>query len=99
MHLGTGSNLHTHGIRSPLSNQHEVTGFGQAGEGDSGDDWKVICAGNSYFSGGSQYWLRDEIVQLQSVATKHYLGASSTVKFTEQNCGRGEYYMFVLELV
>lgn len=24
MHLETGSNLHTHGIRSPLSNQHEV---------------------------------------------------------------------------
>ena len=25
MHIGTGSNLHTHGIRSPLSNQHEVS--------------------------------------------------------------------------
>ena len=24
MHLETGSNLHTHGIKSPLSNQHEV---------------------------------------------------------------------------
>ena len=24
MHIDTGSNLHTHGIRSPLSSQHEV---------------------------------------------------------------------------
>ena len=90
MHLETGSNLHTHGIRSPISSQHEVTGFGQQGEGDSGDDWKVICdAGGSYFSGGDEYWMRDKIVQFKSVATNRLLGASSTVKFTEQNCGRG----------
>ena len=52
MHLETGANLHTHGIRSPLSNQHEVTGFGQQGDGDTGDDWMVVCeAGGSYFGG------------------------------------------------
>jgi len=89
MHLGTGANLHTHGIRSPISNQHEVTGYGQHGEGDSGDDWKVVCQGGGFFSGGSEYWSRDMTVQFQSVATNRYLGASSTVKFTEQNCGRG----------
>ncbi|KAL7542216.1 hypothetical protein ACHAXR_011773 [Thalassiosira sp. AJA248-18] len=89
MHLETGSNLHTHAHRSPLSNQHEVTGFGQGGEGDSGDDWKVVCEGGGYFSGGSEYWNREKTVQLKSVATDRYLGASSTVKFTEQNCGRG----------
>eukprot|EP00581_Thalassiosira_minuscula_P010487 CAMPEP_0183710734 /NCGR_PEP_ID=MMETSP0737-20130205/6392_1 /TAXON_ID=385413 /ORGANISM="Thalassiosira miniscula, Strain CCMP1093" /LENGTH=221 /DNA_ID=CAMNT_0025939065 /DNA_START=79 /DNA_END=744 /DNA_ORIENTATION=- len=89
MHLQTGSNLHTHGIRSPLSNQHEVTGFGQGGEGDSGDDWTVVCGGGGYFSGGDEYWHRDKPIQLKSVATNRYLGSSSTVKFTEQNCGRG----------
>lgn len=89
MHLGTGANLHTHGIRSPISNQHEVTGFGQQGQGDMGDDWKVVCEGGGYFSGGSEYWNRGTTVQFQSLATKRYLGASSTVKFTEQNCGRG----------
>lgn len=90
LHLDTGSNLHTHGIRSPLSNQHEVTGFGQNGEGDAGDDWTVVCEGGGYFSGGGQqYWIRDKPIQLKSVATNRYLGASSTVKFTEQNCGRG----------
>ena len=36
-HVTTGQNLHTHGIKSPLSNQHEVTGFGGGeGEGDGG---------------------------------------------------------------
>lgn len=89
MHLETGSNLHTHGIRSPLSNQHEVSGFGEGGNGDSGDDWKVICQGGGYLSGTSEYWNRDTPIQLKSVATNRYLGASSTVKFTEQNCGRG----------
>lgn len=82
--------MHTHGIRSPLSNQHEVTGFGQQGEGDSGDDWTVTCEAGGYFSGGGdEHWIRDKPVQFKSVATNRFLGASSTVKFTEQNCGRG----------
>ena len=38
---------------------------------------------------GSEYWQRDKIIQLKSAATNRFLGASSTVKFTEQNCGRG----------
>lgn len=89
MHLHTRSNLHTHGIRSPLSNQHEVTGFGQDGEGDTGDNWEVVCDSGGYFSGASEYWTREEPFQLKSTGTKRFLGASSTVKFTEQNCGRG----------
>jgi len=89
MHVVTGSNLHTHGIQSPLSNQHEVTGFGQDGNGDSGDDWTVVCESGGYFSGEKDYWTREETMQLRSAATGRFLGASSTVKFTEQNCGRG----------
>ncbi|KAL7460178.1 hypothetical protein ACHAXS_000640 [Conticribra weissflogii] len=90
MHVGTGRNLHTHGIKSPLSNQHEVTGFGNGqGEGDSGDDWTVLCESGGYFSKGERYWVREQPVRLKSVDTGRYLGASSTVKFTEQNCGRG----------
>lgn len=27
----------------------QVTGFGQKGEGDTGDDWKVVCEGAGYF--------------------------------------------------
>ena len=89
MHVTTGKNLHTHGIQSPLSAQHEVTGFGDGqGGGDSGDNWIVTCESSSYFSSGPQLWLRDEPIQFKSVDTSRYLGASSTVKFTESNCGR-----------
>jgi len=77
----TGSNLHTHDIRSPLSNQQEVSGFGRDGSTDSGDDWIVVC--------NTGHWKRDTPMQLRSAATNRYLGASSSVKFTEQNCGRG----------
>ncbi|KAL7457511.1 hypothetical protein ACHAWC_009120 [Mediolabrus comicus] len=88
-HVTTGQNLHTHGIKSPLSNQHEVTGFGGGeGEGDSGDNWKVVCDGGGYFSSSAEYWLRDKPIMLQSAATNRYLGSSSTVQFTQQNCGR-----------
>lgn len=67
----------------------KVTGFGQQGSGDTGDDWKVYCEEGGYFSGGAEYWNRETSIQLMSVTTKRFLGASSTVKFTEQNCGRG----------
>lgn len=77
----TGSNLHTHDIRSPLSNQQEVSGFGRDGSTDLGDDWIVVC--------NTGHWKRDTPMQLRSAATNRYLGASSSVKFTEQNCGRG----------
>lgn len=29
----------------------QVTGFGLKGEGDTGDDWQVVCEGAGYFSG------------------------------------------------
>lgn len=82
-HLGTNNNLHTHGIKSPLSNQHEVTGFGNgSGEGDSGDDWRIMCPG------GEEYWSRGKEVSFRSTATSRYLGAASNIRFSEQNCGR-----------
>ena len=46
---------------------------------DGGDDWRVICRG--------EYWQRESTVQIQHVDTGKFLGSSSTVKFTQQNCG------------
>jgi len=81
-HLETQVNLHSHEVKSPLSRQQEVSGFGQGdGNGDNGDDWKVVCSTNS------GYWRREAKVHLQHVETGKYLGASSTVKFNHQNCG------------
>jgi dolichyl-phosphate-mannose--protein O-mannosyl transferase len=79
-HLNSMKNLHSHGVSSPLSRQQEVTAYGAGdGLGDGGDDWKVVCKGD--------YWTREGMVQLQHLDTGKYLGASSTVKFTHQNCG------------
>jgi dolichyl-phosphate-mannose--protein O-mannosyl transferase len=79
-HLNSMKNLHSHDVRSPLSKQQEVSAYGVGdGIGDDGDDWKVICS--------TGHWKRESMFQFQHVDTKRYLGASSTVKFTHQNCG------------
>jgi len=79
-HLETMRNLHSHNMKSPLSRQQEVSGYGQGdGKGDNGDDWKVVCS--------SKYWRRESRVHLQHADSGKFLGASSTVKFTHQNCG------------
>uniref|UniRef100_A0A672HPY6 Stromal cell-derived factor 2-like 1 n=1 Tax=Salarias fasciatus TaxID=181472 RepID=A0A672HPY6_SALFA len=42
-HMKTGRNLHTHHFSSPLSNNQEVSAFGEHGEGDDLDVWTVQC--------------------------------------------------------
>jgi len=64
-HLNTHRNLHSHHFQSPLSHNLEVSAFGENGEGDDGDMWKVICTG--------PYWKRADKVRLQHVVTNHYL--------------------------
>jgi dolichyl-phosphate-mannose--protein O-mannosyl transferase len=67
-HLNTQKNLHSHHFQSPLSHNYEVSAFGESGEGDEGDLWKLICTGN--------YWRRSDKVRLQHVVTNHYLHVS-----------------------
>ena len=70
-------------MKSPLSRQQEVSGYGTGdGKGDDGDDWRVVCGTNS-----AKYWKRDAKIYFQHVDSGKFLGASSTVKFTQQNCG------------
>lgn len=79
-HLETMRNLHSHNVKSPLSRQQEVSGYGEGdGIGDNGDDWKVICS--------AKYWRRESKIAFQHMDSGKFLGASSTVKFTHQNCG------------
>jgi len=81
-HMGTKTNLHSHGVKSPLSKQQEVTSYGQGdGKGDNGDNWLVECTGT--------YWLRKHPVRLQHIDTKGYLGASRQAVFNQNNCGGG----------
>merc|ERR1712241_619339 len=51
-HQSTKRNLHSHHFSSPLSNQQEVSAFGEEGDGDTGDVWKVVC--------DTDYWQRDQ---------------------------------------
>lgn len=82
-HVETGGNLHSHHVRSPLSNQQEITAFGQEGEGDHGDDWIVNPA-----KGSDTYWKRDQYVFITHDATQKHLGCTEQAKFSMNNCGR-----------
>lgn len=64
-HLSTGKNLHSHLFASPLSGEQEVSAFGIDGEGDTGDNWTVVCA--------TDVWKRDETVKLKHVDTERFL--------------------------
>jgi len=81
-HMNTGSNLHSHLYKSPLTNNQEVTGFGDEGTGDSGDNWKI----SSGSSKGS-YWKRNEIVYIKHLDTGNHLGSTKRAMFTRNNCG------------
>uniref|UniRef100_A0A8C5MP73 Stromal cell derived factor 2 like 1 n=1 Tax=Leptobrachium leishanense TaxID=445787 RepID=A0A8C5MP73_9ANUR len=66
-HVNTGKNLHTHHFSSPLSNNQEVSAFGDDGEGDDLDAWIVQCS--------DTLWEREDSVRFKHVGTsvwKHY---------------------------
>eukprot|EP00300_Choanocystis_sp_HF-7_P022281 c21475_g1_i1.p1 GENE.c21475_g1_i1~~c21475_g1_i1.p1 ORF type:complete len:212 (-),score=27.85 c21475_g1_i1:87-722(-) len=63
-HLRTGRNLHSHLFQSPISAKQEVSAFGEGGNGDQGDSWKVDCSGT---------WIRGKPVRLQHVETSKWL--------------------------
>lgn len=66
-HLSTGRNLHSHaGIPSPLTRQQEVTCFGDKGQGDDNDNWRVELQANGKWQRGNQ-------LRLIHVKTNHAL--------------------------
>ncbi|XP_030757077.1 stromal cell-derived factor 2 [Sitophilus oryzae] len=68
-HVETKKNLHSHLFSSPLSGNQEISAYGdEKGEGDSGDNWTVICTGDS--------WRRDDSIMLRHVDTQMYLAIS-----------------------
>ncbi|VVC88675.1 unnamed protein product [Leptidea sinapis] len=57
-HVATKKNLHSHYFTSPLSGNQEVSCYGDDnGEGDSGDNWTVVC--------NNDYWRRESPVKFQ----------------------------------
>ena len=75
-------NLHSHHFSSPLTNQQEVSAFGESGEGDTGDVWKVMVVIEKWNKTikkvvcDTDYWQRDQVVQFKHVDTGVYLGSS-----------------------
>jgi dolichyl-phosphate-mannose--protein O-mannosyl transferase len=65
VHSATRKSLHSHLFQSPLSNNQEVSAFGENGEGDDGDNWIIECE--------DEYWRRDEPVRVRHELTKKYL--------------------------
>jgi len=66
-HHATRCNLHSHQHQSPLSQQQEVSCYGPEGNGDSGDNWKVLP------HDGAPFWSRNKKVSFQHVDTGKYL--------------------------
>ena len=73
-HMTTRMNLHSHGsARSPVTNQQEVTAFGQDGIGDANDNWKVDIKSGGYWLEGT----RARLIHQQTGAALHsHAGAS-----------------------
>ncbi|XP_046606702.1 stromal cell-derived factor 2 [Neodiprion virginianus] len=68
-HLSTKKNLHSHHFSSPLSGNQEISAYGdEKGEGDTGDDWLVVCQ--------SEFWERDNPIMLKHIDTNVYLSSS-----------------------
>jgi dolichyl-phosphate-mannose--protein O-mannosyl transferase len=67
-HLTTKRNLHSHLFSSPLSRNQEVSAFGEDGEGDTGDNWIVVCEG--------EHWRRGDKIMFRHVDTETYLGVT-----------------------
>lgn len=67
-HVETGKNLHSHHFSSPLSGQQEVSAFGEKGEGDTGDNWTVLCGGVN--------WEKQSQVRFKHADTDNFLAVS-----------------------
>ncbi|CAJ0946181.1 unnamed protein product, partial [Mesorhabditis belari] len=71
-HLSTGCFLHSHHFQGPLSkNLQEVSCFGSAAHGDTGDNWEVVCS--------HEHWEESDPIKLRHKDTGVYLALSGQV--------------------
>lgn len=80
-HAETRKNLHSHLFKAPLTSNQEVSGFGDSGTGDTGDNWTIMCETSD------EYWMRYKPVVLRHVDTGKYLASTNRAVFNQQNCG------------
>ncbi len=83
-HFLTGRNLHSHnGHPSPVTGQQEVTCFGNKGQGDDNDNWRVEVEG-----GGP--WEAQRRVRLVHLNTNHTLHSHSGYSHSKWTAGQQE---------
>jgi len=80
-HLTTLKNLHSHLHQSPLTHQQEVSAFGDNGDGDTGDNWKIVV--------DTDGWKRGELVKFQHADTSKWLSSNKN-KFSNPIPGQTE---------
>jgi hypothetical protein len=83
-HSLTHKNLHSHDFRSPVSGRFEVTGYGNEGNGDSADNWRIVCqdqSADSILTGRS-------IFAIEHAETRRFLFADPGLQFDHRNCGQ-----------
>ena len=81
-HMVTERNLHSHKFKSPVSGRQEVSGFGENGEGDDGDNWYIQCKDKldgDYIDGKTEF-------HLKHANSGQFLYTDSGSLFTQQNC-------------
>jgi len=77
--------LHTHDFQAPLSGRSEVSAFGDDGNGDTGDNWQLICEKQKE----GEILKASYVFYLFHVDTKRYLVCDSKYEFNHRNCGSG----------
>jgi dolichyl-phosphate-mannose--protein O-mannosyl transferase len=83
-HVGTGKNLHSHLFKAPLSGNQEVSAFGDGGNGDTGDNWIIVCeSGQLSGNRGASFYLK------HADTGKYLYTDANSAKFNQQNCGGG----------
>ena len=81
-HMNTKRNLHSHEHSSPVSNRQEVSCFGDDGEGDTADNWFIVCKDaikGEPITGKTLFYLKHE-------ETNKYLYTDKGSMFTNRNC-------------
>mmetsp|Transcript_61585 Transcript_61585/g.71656 ORF Transcript_61585/g.71656 Transcript_61585/m.71656 type:complete len:250 (+) Transcript_61585:18-767(+) len=82
-HTATQKNLHSHDFIAHISKKYEVSGYGEQGNGDAADDWKILCSNQE----NGTTLMGSSIFDVQHVLTGRYLYTEMSHKFTQQNCG------------
>jgi len=82
-HANTAKNLHSDEYNAPLSSRREISGFGNDGDGDSGDNWTILCTNKEV---GELLQVKDTFY-LFHTDSKRYLYANRDVDFNRRNCG------------